>query len=139
MNAFVPTDDPTALLDPSLLAIARVCYEANRAYCVTVDDPSQQAWDQAHDWQRASVYQGVRKIANGAITKPEQSHESWVAHMLADGWVYGESKSVEAKTHPCLVPFDLLPPHQQTKDYLFFAVATTLLGIVVHQPGEQSP
>jgi len=35
------------------------------------------------------------------------------------GWVYGEVKDVEKKTHPCIVPYEQLPVEQQSKDYIF--------------------
>jgi hypothetical protein len=111
-----------------LLDIARVCHEANRAYCATLGDSSQVAFDAAPEWQRQSALTGVSKIAAGETTRPEQSHESWLAEKQATGWKYGEVKDAEAKTHPCFVPFAELPPEQQLKDHLFFAVASALLG-----------
>lgn len=110
-------------------AVAAVCHEANRAYCATLGDHSQSAWADAPVWQRESALFGVKGIAEGTITRPEQSHESWSAQKIADGWVYGPEKDPIAKTHHCLVPFAELPPEQQAKDHLFFAIATTLLGV----------
>lgn len=40
--------------------------------------------------------------------------------------VYGEVKDGEAKTHPCLVPYEQLPPAQRLKDDLFAAIVRTL-------------
>jgi hypothetical protein len=45
---------------------------------------------------------------------------------IKDGWVYGEVKDAEKKTHPCLVPFDQLPLFQQKKDKLFCAIVDAL-------------
>lgn len=115
-------------IDRQAIAIAQVCHEANRAYCITIGDNSQPRWEDAPEWQTDSAISGVQKIAAGEITAPEQSHEGWSAHKLADGWKYGEVKDPEAKTHPCLVPFGQLPLEQQMKDKLFFAIATALLG-----------
>ena len=39
--------------------IARVCHEANRAYCAALGDASQAEWDKASDWQKDSVRNGV--------------------------------------------------------------------------------
>lgn len=114
-----------------ILQIAQVCHEANRAYCATLGDFSQLPWDEAPAWQRASAITGVEKIASGEITKPSDSHESWSAQKIAEGWTYGPVKDPVAKTHHCLVPFDKLPPEQQVKDFLFFAVAKTLVWGVV--------
>lgn len=102
--------------------IARITHETNRAYCRTLGDDSQLPWDDAPDWQRASAIKGVTGILDGTITKPEQSHESWLAEKAATGWVYGAVKDPILKTHPCFVPYEELPPEQQVKDALFFAV-----------------
>ncbi len=50
-----------------------------------------------------------------------------MAEKIDAGWVYGPQKSEVAKTHPCLVSYDQLPPVQRKKDRLFFAIATALL------------
>jgi hypothetical protein len=56
----------------------------------------------------------------------EQAHESWLAEKAATGWTYGPVKDEQAKTHPCFVAFEQLPPDQQAKDALFFAIVTAL-------------
>ncbi len=114
------------VLDP-VTQIARVAHEANRAYCDTMGDHTQLPWDVAPQWQQSSARSGVEGIIRGDITSPGDSHRSWFAEKEREGWVYGEEKSAKAKTHPCMVPFDHLPPEQQAKDYLFFAVATALI------------
>lgn len=45
-----------------------------------------------------------------------------MAERLKDGWVFGNVKNPEAKTHPCLVPYTQLPPDQQAKDLLYIQV-----------------
>lgn len=106
----------------SELRIARTCHEANRAYCAALGDLSQPSWEEAPQWQKDSAVAGVRfHIANPGAG-PEASHESWLAQKEADGWVYGEEKDAEAKTHPCMVPFAELPQEQQAKDYIFRAI-----------------
>ena len=113
---------------PGILDIARVCHEANRAYCAALGDDSQLPWDEAPQWQRDSALAGVEGIATGAILTHVDSHVSWRLQKEQEGWRYGPVKDPEKKEHPCMVPFDMLPPEQQMKDRLFFAVATALLG-----------
>lgn len=106
--------------------IAQVAHEINRAYCASLGDTSQPAWADAPEWQQASALAGVdMHLANPDAT-PEQSHASWLAQKVADGWVYGEVKDAEKKQHPCCVPYDELPPEQKAKDYLFRAVVHSL-------------
>ncbi len=66
----------------------------------------------------------MKKIHSGEIKGPGDAHRSWAAEKVADGWTWGKDKDPEAKTHPCLVPFELLPIEQQTKDWIFYSVAT---------------
>lgn len=108
--------------------IAKVCHEANRAYCEGVlGDTSQVPWSVAPNWQQQSAIEGVSKIITGEITTPEEAHDAWAASKIADGWVYGPQKDADRKTHPCLVPYLELPVEQRLKDKLFFAIVRALV------------
>lgn len=105
--------------------IARICHEANRAYCATLGDFSQPQWEDAPEWQQTSAINGVKAHFGEGLT-PEQSHESWLAEKVAAGWVYGPVKDADAKTHPCCVPYAELPEAQKRKDHLFGAIVAAL-------------
>lgn len=107
--------------------IAQICHEANRALCIAQGDYSQTVWAIAPMWQRDSALMGVQFLAKNPDAGDSATHDSWAAQKVADGWVFGAVKDVDAKTHPCLVPFDQLPPMQQAKDKLFRAVALSML------------
>ena len=109
--------------------VAIVAHEANRAYCFSTGDCSQFHWDAAPAWQRESCIKGVELIAEHPETTPEQSHKSWLALKESEGWVYGETKDAEKKTHPCCVPYDQLPESQRRKDAIFGAVVRAVLGL----------
>lgn len=106
--------------------IARVCHEANRAWCVENGDTSQKPWGDAEPWQRDSAIKGVQFALANPDAPASAQHDAWSADKLAAGWRYGEVKDADAKTHPCLVPFDQLPHHQQAKDRLFKAIVASL-------------
>lgn len=107
--------------------IARVCHEANRAYCLSLGDDSQPHWEMAPTWQRESAMRGVENIMSGKHS-PRESHESWLKQKQEEGWQYGLVKDQLARTHPCMVEYDQLPEDQKMKDVLFVAVARALLG-----------
>jgi hypothetical protein len=106
--------------------IAQVCHEANRAYCETIGDRSQLAWDEAPGWQRKSAVAGVefhlKTLEAGREPQPSASHESWLAEKKADGWKFGPVKDPLSKEHPCFVPYEQLPAEQKLKDFIFCAV-----------------
>lgn len=109
--------------------IARVAHEINRAYCASLGDHSQLAWEMAPEWQQKSALAGVdMHLANPDAT-PEQSHESWLAEKVAQGWVYGPVKDAEKKEHPCILPYAELPAEQKAKDYLFRGVVHVLKNV----------
>lgn len=109
--------------------IAEIAHEANRIYCASIDDFSQEHWDDAPEWQRESAINGVDNIAKGEITSPHASHVNWLEEKEKDGWKYGPEKNPELKTHPCFMPFDELPSQQQFKDHLFFNIVFRLLQV----------
>lgn len=106
--------------------IARVCHEANRAYCLTIGDDSQPAWEDAPEWQRDSAINGVGFHLYNPGAGAAASHESWLAEKAAAGWSYGPVKDAEKKEHPCFVPYDELPVEQRRKDFLFGAIVGAL-------------
>ena len=106
--------------------IARVCHEANRAWCVANGDGSQVAWDEAPQWQRESAIDGVKFVLAHPDAPDSAQHDAWMQFKLSQGWRYGEAKDEGAKTHPCLVPFEQLPAAQQAKDRLVQAVVKAL-------------
>ncbi len=105
---------------------AKTAHEINRIHCEAGGDVSQKPWDDAPDWQKSSAYAGIEAILANPGKTPEQSHESWMKHKDADGWVYGDVKDVDKKTHPCMVPYDQLDEEQQRKDHLFTAIVNAV-------------
>lgn len=100
---------------------ARTAHEVNRAYCATLGDSSQPAWDDAPQWQKDSALAGVDAHMASDLSA-EQSHELWLEHKRKEGWTWGPVKDAEKKTHPCFCAYDELPKEQRVKDHLFRAV-----------------
>lgn len=113
-----------------VVPIAEVAHEVNRAYCTATGDTSQVPWDEAPDWQRDSACNGVRNALLDSETTPRDSHESWRRQKEQEGWTYGSVKDADAKTHPCMVPYDQLPQEQRVKDYLFLAVVRSVARVL---------
>ncbi len=111
--------------------IAKVCHESNRAWCECLGDRSQPRWEEAPQWQRDSAVDGVRFHLENPLALVDESHNRWIAHKVSEGWIYGETKDPEKKTHPCMVPFSDLPMGQQAKDYLFRSIVHALSHFIV--------
>jgi len=109
------------------ILIASTAHEVNRVWCEFNGDDSPPHWDDAPQWQRDSVISGVKHLMANPDATPEHSHENWLRDKEADGWVYGEAKDPKAKTHPCMVPYDKLPPEQRAKDSFFHATVRNML------------
>jgi hypothetical protein len=107
--------------------VAEVAHQVNKAYCESLGDFSQDEWIDSPAWQQESARSGVMLHMRGD-SGPEASHESWMQDKLDSGWVFGEIKDADKKTHPCMVDFQDLPIEQQAKDYIFRAVVHAMNG-----------
>lgn len=55
-------------------------------------------------------------------------HDRWALERISQGWTYGERRNDTFKTHPCLVPYELLP--EEEKEYVRNASVNTLKLII---------
>lgn len=113
-------------MENKLEYIAKACHEANRVWCQANGDFSQEHWQEAEQWQRDSAIVGVKFRVDNPQAKHDSQHNAWMQDKINDGWVFGEVKDAEKKTHPCIVPFEQLPEFQQKKDALFCAIVDAL-------------
>jgi hypothetical protein len=119
-------DKPPAFMASDLILIARTAHELNRSYCLSILDDSHVSWEEAPEWQRMSVMDGVAAIMNGQVTSPDGSHANWLRGKTEEGWTYGPVKDPAKKEHPCMVPLGDLPEEQKRKDVLFFTLVSAL-------------
>ncbi len=113
-----------------VLDIAKACHAANRVYCDLIGELAPHvSWDEAPEWQKQSAIAGVELFFENPNSTPEKMHTEWLNRKLADGWTFGPNKDAEKKEHPCLVPYETLPPNQRFKDYLFLVMCRTFVEI----------
>lgn len=112
--------------------VARICHEANKAYCFGIGDTSQPSWEDAPEWQKQSAVKGVEfhlvALRAGNRPSPSASHEAWLNEKRRDrgGWKWGPVKNPDTMEHPCFLPYDELPPEQRGKDYVFAGIVESL-------------
>ena len=46
----------------------------------------------------------------------KNTHDVWARQRIREGWVYGELRDAEQKTHPDLVPYEELPEGEKQYD-----------------------
>ena len=74
--------------------------------------------EELNDDQLESLLDGIRFQDEHPDNTPEENHDNWMKAKTEQGWVYGEVKDFEKKTHPDLVPFDKLPEVEKNKDIM---------------------
>ena len=119
----------------TIVAVAMICHEANRALCAAIGDNSQLPWAEAPTWQHVSAEKGVRFCLDNPNAPASANHDSWLKEKEETGWKYGPVKDAEKKEHPCFVPYDELPDEQKAKDYLFKAIVSDLAPFIRREPG----
>jgi len=108
----------------TLEQIARVTYEANRAYADTLGEPPL-----PFETVVESVIKGVEAIIADPSITPQELHRRWFEEKLLNGWVYGPVKDAKKKIHPQMVHYAQLPEAQRVKDYLFQAIVRVLANL----------
>ncbi len=109
------------------IEIAGVCHEANREMTRLLKDvPIQAAWEDCGEDMRASALVGVEWRIKHPDAPASAAHEVWMKERMDKGWVHGEKRDNDKKTHPALVPYDKLPLGVQLKDKVFVAIILAL-------------
>jgi hypothetical protein len=104
--------------------IASIIHEANRQLRLVLGCSPGPHWTECDQQLKDSVVNGVEKALDGAT--PQELHEEWVVCKSAQGWTWGVIRDHRHRRHPCLVPYDELPPDQQLKNQMFQTMVRVL-------------
>lgn len=99
-------------------------YEGARLQALAVDAPIvPELWPEREAPFRDQFVAYVDGLCNAEeFPTPEDAHDSWWRAYEEMGWVYGEVRDTELKTHPDMVPFSELEQREQDKDAVFLAL-----------------
>lgn len=109
---------------PAILHCALLCHSVIEAL-----NRAHNEYTVPWDAMKETTIQGVQFILDNPEAGPEAQHENWLKAKEADGWKLGTSKDLEKKTHPLMVPYEMLSPHQKSKDLIFGAIVRTYFGL----------
>ncbi len=103
---------------------AQFVYEGARLAALAAKAPIiPEPWDEREEDFRNQFLRVIeRQCGPQRSSSPEELHGSWMQAYFDNGWVYGEVRSVEDKTHPDLVPYADLGTLEQDKDSVFVAL-----------------
>ena len=104
----------------SLVVIA---HEINRQICLLNGEAAPRYTEMPKEII-ASMEEAICNLEEGRNLG--DSHRAWVKAREEQGWTYGETKDMEKKTSPCLVPFEALGYEQQVKDCIFVGIKNAL-------------
>jgi len=102
-----------------ILKIATAAFDINAAYCRSVGDFSFTSWEDAPDWQKETIIDGVMFHLDYPDATPSARHENWLEKKEIDGWSFGAAEDAEKKEHNYMIPFQDLPKDEQIKGYIF--------------------
>lgn len=109
-----------------IVEIAKLAFNANANYCKLLNQKTLKNWDEASDQIRESTINGVETLINNPEMTPEESHKNWMEWRGENGWIWGEVKDEEKKTHPNMVEYDELPDTEKIKDFIFHSIVRSL-------------
>ena len=73
-----------------------------------------------NDYQPNPVDTSSVKLPNDLMELAERMaknvHEVWAATRLSQGWTLGPERDDEKLTHPCLIPYEMLPEEERLYD-----------------------
>ena len=103
---------------------AKFVYDGARLAAQVAEAPIvPEPWDQREQAFRAQFLKVIeRQCGPDRKTAPKILHDDWVEAYKKMGWVYGEKRDVEKKTHPDMVPYKYLGQLERDKDEVFFAL-----------------
>lgn len=113
-----------------LKLFAVMIHEANKVFCESQGDYSQEHWNEAPGYNHQSATLTVRALFENPNLTPECLHDIWVDGKKADGWSYGPTKDREQKTHPSMIPYADLSAAEKYKDHLVRDIVMSYINFI---------
>ena len=117
---------------------AKFIYEGARIAAIAAEAPIvPEPYDDREDAFQEQFEKVIeRQMGPDRSSDAAQLHQDWMDAYAKMGWVYGEVRDVEAKTHPDMVPYAELGHLECDKDAVFVALCE-IARKWVHEPGAE--
>ena len=105
-----------------LYRVAMEAHKANNELRITNGEESLGSFtDQPLDIVTINMESIYAALHNPNLTAKDM-HDTWMDNKAKDGWVYGDVKDADAKTHPLMIPFEQMNDIDKMKDQIFIDV-----------------
>ncbi|AFN39421.1 hypothetical protein [Aeromonas phage AS-yj] len=98
--------------------IARTAHDAIRRFNLILGD-TDTLWKEEPEKVKRVWTKHVTYIIDHPDSDARTVHELWRNYKEGEGWIFGEDKSRDEKTHPCLTSYDELHEIEKMKYYIF--------------------
>lgn len=106
-----------------IINIAKECHlKNNELMLMNGEVPLTDDWYGLDDHTKNMSIKSVIKILNNPEITAKDLHDEWISNKIKDGWIYGEEKNLELKTHPSIIDFESLNDIDKLKDQYFIDV-----------------
>jgi hypothetical protein len=102
-------------------SLARVCYDAVRAYGLTIGEPYVR-WEHARAWDRESFAGAVAYLLEVPKADVADLHGNWLASREQRGWQHGQTRDEMKRLHPAMVPWAEVPERERLKFELVYRI-----------------
>lgn len=98
--------------------IAHKAHDAIRRFNLVLGD-TDTLWKDENEKVKRVWTKHVSYIIDHPDSDSQTVHNLWRTYKNGEGWIFGEEKSREDKTHPCLVSYDKLHEIERMKYFIF--------------------
>lgn len=106
--------------------LARVCYEANRAFGIALGEAALPHWEHADTVERDAWIEVSAWLMADPTCPNVELHEQWMRVERKLGWSWGPELDNARKQHPHHVPWHALPPRHQDRIAMMRVIGWTL-------------
>lgn len=102
--------------------ICELCHLANNELMIANNETPCGNWDTLDSHLKQMTRDSVSVIIDKPNITAEDIHNTWMTNKAKDGWVYGDIKDANKKTHPLMIPFADMNAIDKAKDQSFIDI-----------------